>query len=777
MSRDLSHLMTPQVPPGGHEAPPPPMYAPPFGEDEFDLGAFIDLVLDNKWLIVLFMLLGAALGGFFAFVKTPVYRVDATLQVEKDNKSLPGLSDISDMLESTTSSSTEIQLITSRSNLARVVDALNLQVKTSPLYFPVIGHAVARRFKGEGVANPPWTPWDGVNEWLVRYSALNPAHYAWGGERISVSRFDLEKSDQAEGWSVRYSGDGRFVVLDDNEREVLTGQVGKTASTNDPDYGRVSIFVSELVARPETRFRLSKLPRLDVVESLKGQLKVSEKGKKTGIIEIVMKSPDPARARSIVDLVANTYLRRNVEEKSQEAQQMLSFIEKQLPALKSNLAAAESVLEAHRKKHGVVDLNMEAQSIIESSADLEKQISLLELEKAELGHKFTDQHPRVIALKEKIARLKRKKGTLNHKLRAMPEAEWESAKLARDVKVANELYLTLLNKGQELKVAKAGTVGNVRIVDPAVAHSKPANNRAAALSLPLGLLLGLGAGIGLAMLRRTLSTGMIDPAEIEKKTGIPVYASILDSKVQRKIKLKKQTHRKGAKAGEEKILARLNPKDPAIEALRSLRTYLQFSQLDAINNVVVISGPSAGLGKSFVSVNLAAVLADSGKRVLLIDGDIRKGYSHCYFNSERTPGLADMIAGSASLKQVTRRLDKRLHFIPTGELPPNPSEVLMSSRFSKLLASAARNYDTVIVDTPPVLAVTDPLIIAKQAGAVFLTLKAGYHHEKEIKAAVKRFEQAGIGVSGFILNQLPHLKHHGYRYGAKGKAYYQYSYE
>ncbi len=771
MSRDISDLLQPN-----HLAQPihnPPM---PMPMDGMDLGDIIALLFNNKWLILLFVLLAGLIGGLKAFVDTPIYHIDATVQVEEQSKSFPGLDDISEVLNSSTSSSTEIELLSSRSNLGQVVEGLNLRIQASPKYAPVVGAAIARRNGSDELTVPPQSTFDLLFGWLpesLQHEKLEPQQYGWGGEDIQVDRFSLENQSSVKNWSIQAKEQSSFKLYDDSDRLILNGTVGKTASVQDPDYGEVSIFISEMKANPDSFFNLTYLQRLTAIQKLKDQLSVKEKGKKTGIIELTIKHPDQAKAITILDLVASSYLRRNVEQKSQEAQQMLSFIGNQLPNLKSNLDAAETVLEEQKRAHGAVDLTMEAQSIIESSSEIEKQISLLQMESSELNRRYTTKHPRVVALQEKISYLRSKNAGLNGKLKAMPEVEWESVKLARDVKVANELYLMLLNKGQELKVAKAGTVGNVRIVDQAAARSLPTNKSAASI-VGLALMIGFALGVGLAMLRRNLNKGLIDPTEIEQKTGLPVYAEVLESRAQRKIKIKKWRNKAST---EEKLLARTNPKDPAIEALRSLRTYLQFAQMETDNNIIAISGSASGVGKSFIAANLSAVLAEAGKKVLLIDADIRKGYLHAYFNSKRDPGLTDLMTRKASLKDAIRVNTKRLHYLPTGTIPPNPAEVLVSRRFSKLLKSASKAYDIVIVDTPPVLAVTDPLIIAKQAGSLFMVLNAGEHHEKEIKEAVKRFEQAKIPVNGFILNQLPKIKHQKYSYGSKGKSYYQYSYE
>lgn len=744
---------------------------PPVYNEGMQISDIIGVLLNYKWLILLLTLLGLSGAAFKTYTTTPVYRIDSLIQTESHSKSLPGLSEISEMLDTPTTSSTEIELITSRSNLGLAVDELNLTIAAKPQHFPVIGSSIARHHSHEEIAAPWQSPFAAINQWLNNNEYANPKDYAWGGENISVQRFDVENQSHIQNWKIQ-KGDGKnFTLMDHNENVLIKGQVGETASAQHPEWGNTSIFITELVGRPGTFYRLSKLERMTAISQLKQILTVKEKGKKTGIIELAIKHTDPAYASTVLNLIANNYLRRNVEQKSQEAQQMLGFIEQQLPGIKGRLNTAETALEDHRKANGTVDVTMEAQAIIGSSADMEKQISLLQMERAELNQRFTDKHPTLIALNGKIRALRSRSGALTSKLKKLPKAEWESVKLARDVKVSNELYIMLLNKSQELKIAKAGTVGNVRIIDTAAANPNSINPPKSQI-LTLGLILGAAAGIALALLLSNLKRGLSDPVEIEKKTGLPVYASILDSRQQRKIKLGRWSN-KGNKV--EKILARINPKEPSIEAIRSLRTSLQFAQIESRNNIVCISGPAPDVGKSFVSVNLAAVMADAGKKVLIVDADARKGYLHSYFNGNRHPGLTDLVTGKASIREVVHAHEKNLHYVSTGTLPPNPSEILMSRRFRKFLRSASKAYDFVIIDTPPVLAVTDPTIVGKLAGSLFLVLKANTHHEKEIREAIKRFEQAKVGVNGLILNQLPKIKQSSY--GSQGQAYYQYAYK
>jgi tyrosine-protein kinase Etk/Wzc len=330
------------------------------------------------------------------------------------------------------------------------------------------------------------------------------------------------------------------------------------------------------------------------------------------------------------------------------------------------------------------------------------------------------------------------------------------------------LYTSLLNTAQELRVVKAGTVGNVRVIDYAVMPTFPVSPNKSRI-MALSLLLGGFLGVALAFARKALQAGVDDPDLIEKHLDIPVYATITHSR--RQDRLIKDLEAKKAKRA---ILAVKAPDDPAIESLRNLRTALHFGMMNVKNNCVMIAGPGPTVGKSFVSVNLAAVLASNDKKVLLIDGDLRRGHLHEYLGIERANGLSDFISGDIPIGEVLHETTvPGLTLIPTGTIPPNPAELLLHQRFTNCLTVLMSRYDHIIIDSPPILAVTDATIIGQMVGGTLMVLKAGTHPMREIEQAAKRLRQANVNLRGILFND---IKLGGGRYGA-GKYNYQYAYK
>jgi tyrosine-protein kinase Etk/Wzc len=257
-----------------------------------------------------------------------------------------------------------------------------------------------------------------------------------------------------------------------------------------------------------------------------------------------------------------------------------------------------------------------------------------------------------------------------------------------------------------------------------------------------------------------------DPEAIETQFGLPVYAVVPHSAKQ--TKLTKKGSRRNRKCS---VLSSRDDKDHAVESLRGLRTWLNFAFAGAKNNVLLITGPGPGVGKSFVSVNLATVLANAGKRTLLIDADLRKGHLHQYFNMKRAEGLSEAVAGNVSTEEVVYQTEvDKLSILPTGTLPPNPSELLLHERFISVMDKVSGDFDQVVVDSPPVLAVTDAAILGRLAGVVLLVVKANMHHLREIEQSVKQLRQVDVNLRGVVFNDMKSNKLYGY-----GK-YYGYAY-
>ncbi|WP_404655643.1 polysaccharide biosynthesis tyrosine autokinase, partial [Raoultella ornithinolytica] len=470
----------------------------------------------------------------------------------------------------------------------------------------------------------------------------------------------------------------------------------------------------------------------------------------------------------ILTVISRIYLDQNIERKSAEAAKSLDFLDKQLPEIRVALDDSESKLNLYRQKKDSVDLSLEAKSVLDTVVQLDAQLNELTFREAEISKLYTKEHPSYRALLEKRKTLEDQKKKLGGKITSLPQTQQEILKLTRDVQVNQEIYMQLLNKKQELSISKASTVGNIRIIDPAVTNPDPIAPQGLLIIVMMTILGGVFSVI-YVLINVLLHKG-IQSAEQLEELGMNVYASVPLSEEQYSKNNKTKVHQKIVRG----ILAVDNPADLTIEAIRSLRTSLHFATMEAVNNIIMISGANPGIGKSFISTNLAAVVAQANIRVLLVDADMRRGELHKDFSLDMRNGLSDLLTGKSNYEQaVVHTSVKNLDFIPRGQVPPNPSELLMRKQFSDLLNWANENYDLVIIDTPPVFAVTDPVIIGKHAGTNFLVALFETNTVKEVDAARRRFENNGIHINGIILNGV--VKRATNKYGTYG--YYQYSYE
>ena len=452
---------------------------------------------------------------------------------------------------------------------------------------------------------------------------------------------------------------------------------------------------------------------------------ISERGKQTGILQLSFNGEDRVLIEDILDNVSQNYFLQNVKRNSAEAEKSLSFLQGHLPDIKTELTASEDILNRFRQDNESIDLGLEAQSTLKVMVALESQLNELTFKESEISQRFTRDHPAYKSLLDKREVLLAKQAELNSQVQKLPKTQRDVLRMKRDVEVNQQIYIQLLNKVQELNILKAGTVGNVRILDVAQSYTKAVKPKKS-LIVVLATLLGGMLAVAFVLVRAALHKGVESPDEVEA-LGLAVYASIpmSDWQAEMDVKLKAKKHKKQL-ALSETLLAESNPADLSIEALRGLRTSMHFAMMEAKNNVVMISGPAPGIGKSFVSVNFAAVIAKTGQKVLLVDADMRKGYMHKQFSLNLDNGLSDLLSGKTEISECIKASGiENLDIIVRGQVPPNPSELLMHPRFSDFVEWASTEYDLVLIDTPPVLAVTDPSIVGALVGTTLMVGRFG----------------------------------------------------
>ncbi|TLV21533.1 polysaccharide biosynthesis tyrosine autokinase [Klebsiella indica] len=704
--------------------------------DEIDLGRLIGELIDHRKLIISVTALFTLVALLYALFATPIYQADALLQVEQKQGNAI-LSSLSQMLpDSQPQSAPEIALLQSRMILGKTVDDLNLQARIEQDYFPLFG-------KG-------W----------ARLTGQKPG-------RLTVTRLYLPSDSNLDTPEMTLTvRDKKHYSVTFNDQELM-GEVGILLDRNG-----IALKVDNIEAEAGTEFNISYLSKLEAISDLQKVFSVADQGKDTGILNLSLTGPDPLLLEKILNSISNNYLAQNVARQAAQDAKSLEFLNEQLPKVRHDLDIAEDKLNQYRRQKDSVDLSLEAKSVLEQIVNVDNQLNELTFRESEISQLYTKEHPTYKALLEKRQTLQEEKAKLNQRVSTMPKTQQDILQLSRDVDSGQAVYMQLLNRQQELNIAKSSAIGNVRIIDNAVSQPKPVKPKKVIVLL-VGIILGGMVSLGLVFLRVFLRRGIESPEQLEE-IGINVYASIPVSETF--AKKSEQSLRLRKKTGSEyqSFLAAENPADLAIEAIRGLRTSLHFAMMEARNNVLMISGASPNAGKTFVSSNLAAVIAQSGQRVLFIDTDMRKGYTHKLFKLNNDNGLSEILSGKVEFSKAIKGIPASgFDYISRGVVPPNPAELLMHRRLGELITWAGENYDIVILDTPPILAVTDAAIIGHYVGTTLLIARFEQNTTKEIEVGIKRFEQSGVMVKGCILNGVVKKtsSYYGYGYNHYGYTY------
>ncbi|EPF74836.1 tyrosine protein kinase [Acinetobacter gyllenbergii] len=713
-------------------------------EDTIDLKELFFALIAQWKLVALCIILSLVIALLYLRVTPDTYSVDALVQVE-DSKGASAalLGDLSQMIEQKSPAQAEIEILKSRLVLGSVIRDLHLNIEISSTE-DTLSHRLLNN-----------------TDYQTNYTK-NSVIFNDGLKSFEIRQFEVPSYYLDKQLSLNFDKQSLRLTDPKTEEVVLTvplNQLNQVMGAKGT--WKVGIFTKDQLL--DTAYNIKNLSMPAAVDTLSSNYSVAERGKLTGILGLSYQGQDQEHITKVLNAILVTYSAQNIERRSAESAQTLKFLDEQLPELKKQLDDAERVFNKFRQQYNTVDVTKESELYLTQSIALETKKIELQQQQADLAAKYTAQHPAMREINAQINALNKQIAELNNTLKQLPDVQRQYLQLYREVEVKTQLYTALLNSYQQLRIAKAGEIGNVRIVDTAIQPVEPIKPKKL-LVLILAIFAGGFIGTLIALLRNMLRTGVKDSTQIESEFDLPVYATVPRSPVQEtRINILK-------KKKSIPILAVKHSDDIAVESLRSIRTAIHFALASAKNNIIMIAGPSPEVGKSFISTNLATIFAQSNKKVLLIDADMRRGYMHKYFNIDVKPGLSEYLSHLADLNQVIHQTDVvGLNVITRGKSPTNPSEMLGSEQFKALLEQLSQQYDHIIIDTPPVLAVTDGIIISQYAGVNLLVARYAKSQMKELELSLSRFEQANVKVNGFILNDIQRSSA-GYGYG------YNYSY-
>lgn len=714
-------------------------------EDTIDLKELFFSLIAQWKLIALCVILSLVCALLYLRATPDTYAVNALVQVEESKgASAALLGDLSSMIDQKQPAQAEIEILKSRLVLGTVIQNLNLDLKISGTQ--------------NSFTDRLFAPHDYSTEYLSKSVVFKDDEKAF-----KVRKFIVPAAYRDKQLELHFAGNKFNIIDPKTDQTVFSGSINANNQLQTPQgLWQVSIFSQDQF---NDAYLIEKQSLPAAVDSILDSFSVAEKGKMTGVLGLNYQGQDKQHITKVLNSILAAYSQQNIERRSAESAQTLKFLDEQLPDLKKQLDVAEREFNKFRQQYNTVDVTKESELYLTQSVTLETQKAELEQKVAEAGAKYTSEHPVMQQMNAQLTALNKKIGELEGTLKQLPDLQRRYLQLYREVEVKTQLYTALLNSYQQLRIAKAGEIGNVRVVDTAVEPIEPIAPKKLQI-LILSIFLGGFLGTLLALLRNMMRSGIKDSTQIENELDLPVYATVPRSPVQEsRIKLlKKKKH--------IPVLAVKNGDDIAIESLRSMRTAIHFALSAAKNNIIMISGPAPEVGKSFISTNLAAILAQSAKRVLIIDADMRRGYLHKYFNTDNQPGLADYLNGFQELDAIIKPTEiSGLSVITRGKNPTNPSELLSSAKFAAMLEQLTPMFDHIIIDTPPVLAVTDGIIISQYTGVNLVIARYAKTQMKELELTVNRFEQVGVKVNGIILNDIQRAAGgYGYGYG------YNYSY-
>ena len=747
--------------------------------DEVHLTDYLNVILRRR-RIFLILFLAIFIGvTLYTFLMKPIYGANSTLYVKDDKGSKGGILGELAMLNSSNPLDAEIEILKSRTNAEEVVKRLSLH-------------------------------WDSSKK--------------SSGLICKISEFSSTAAEP--DYTIELTGPESFSVKPADGSEVVQGKVGQLVQTP-----TLTLLLLDLKGVPGDSFRLQQLNFNATVDGLRKTIKVSEVGKKTNIINVSYTDTDPILARDIVNTLVQVYLDQSLSSKTEEASRTVTFIEDQLKGTRHELELSEKNLQSYKSSTGVIKLDTEAEELIKKLSDIEKeraavllqrkqvefalaalqeaarkgqiyapvgfrddpQISAmanrltdLEVEKGALISGNTENHPQVKALQSQIDELQRKIQSTyetarrnlgrqevsieqqlkqyEDKLRTLPATERDLAGLMRFSKVNADIYTFLLQKHEEARIAKASTISNIKVVDPAITPDKPLKPQKKK-NLLLGLLLGLMAGVGAVFFIEYLDDTIKGSEEAQRVIGAPILAIIpFISPAEEQ-----------DSALHPSMITHLRPKSAIAEAFRSLRTSLHFSAINREKKVLIVTSTFPGEGKSTISANLAITLAQTGAKVLVIDGDLRRPSLHSKFGHSKVPGLSEVLAGDVQAAGVLHNTNiPNLTLIAAGTIPPNPAELLGSEKMADLLIALRAEYDHIIIDAPPVLAVTDAPLLTNRCDLVLVVLETERVPVKAAQRMVEMLANVQAPVGGIVINDKSSTSME--RYGYYGRSYSTYDY-
>lgn len=738
------------------------------------------------WIVVPFVLVVAAT-AWYTLRQTPIYQASSLIRIEGEAGGDPA----SDLFARGTGYydygiiETEMRVISTQPILERAVDSLDLHVR---------------------VTDP---------EGLSRHAVISEVRV----DRSTRSR-DYEISHLGtDRWQIATVEGARTIRRDVRAEEPIEIPGGTFTLRSDAEIRRVGGAVPEW-------FRLTTRPFGAAVGALAGGLSVNRPNLDANLVRISVKGTDPHLVAAATDAVATAFIDQRRVVRNIKARSTVQFLREQTADIEEQLQLAETDLLDFREARRVVAPQTEAEEQVRRLAELEahrsdlvaeratlrnligsieqssrgarpdyrklvafptflgnstvqdlvQSLTEVEQRRAELRARFTEDHPDIIATDKRIEHLEERLGNIGRdylgslndqvasmsgiegrygaRLSQIPSKELELARRQRETGLLADLHTLLETRLKEAQISEAIEDPSVRVVEPAVLPASPISPQPRR-NLAFGAFLGLALGFGLAFMRDHLDKTIRSEEDVNEALGIPVLSRVP------RIPLRK----------DRSLISSLGSSSLPAESYRTLRTNVRYARAGEGAREILVTSPGARDGKSVTAANLAVTFAQQGRRTVLIDADMRRSVQHEIFEISREPGLSDLLSGETTLENVLVQTDiGGLLVLPAGNSPPNPAELLGSRRVEDLLHQLRERFDHVIVDSPPVLAVTDAAVLASRMEGVLLVVRADQTHRAAAEDTLQQMSRVNATVLGVVVNDARASGRYGHNYSH----YYRY---
>jgi len=701
----------------------------------------VENVRDNRGLFSAVAGIIFCLALAYALLATPIYTADALIRVEPAKSSMIGsLADLGGALQVRDPSVLgEIEILKSRATIGSALEQVSGHLSVRVLEpLPMIAGLLP----------------EGMRHRLSQL--LDSAPSTWGSEELEFETFDVPASLIGVELELIAGDAGAWRLVTSQGTMLASGALHETVTVGD-----VRVQVSKLHAPSDARFQVVRHSLQARIRDVAAELHVAETSPQSNAIRVKLDDPDPVFASRLVNAIADAYVSMNVRRRSEEAARSLKFLDEQLPQLRAQLDRAEAAFNEFRMTAGTIDIDGQVSELLQRVSELERQRMELELRRGELVARFEPQHPAVVAVDAQILRVQHELDQLAARRDSLPQMQQNYLRLARDVEVSTQLYVSLLNNAQQLRIAKAGTVENAEIIDRATPAQRPTRpNRP--LIVMLGALLAVGAGVTVCQIFALSVARVRDTDTLEMAAGMDILAVVPHAREQRELdRLEGQTAR---------LIVREQPQSPTSDALRSLRMALQVRLPAGTNGrVLLLSSAEPSQGKTFISCNLAHALASTGARVMLLDADLYRGAAHRYLGLPMHQlGLARLLQGECTREQVTVEGAPGFSVIPAGRRVTNPADLLASAALQSLVAELRLQYEWVIIDGPPASIIGDAATLARLADQVIFVARYGKVSYAQVRQSVAAMRRLGAKFAGAVFNdhRWPAFTYgYGYGYG------------